>query len=74
MENLKTQFNMTKDLIYVICYLGGCAFIVIMGMFFKFHVQLVTGNSTTIEYLEMTRNPAVNKIDEVRMSSSDLKF
>jgi len=41
-----------------------CGFFVIMTIFFKFHIGLVVGNSTTIEHLEAKRNSTAAALDQ----------
>lgn len=55
-KNVDKTFVIRVELGFVVCFMMICCFFVIMTIFFKFHIQLVTSNSTTIEHLEAKRN------------------
>jgi len=55
-KNIDKTFLIREEVGFIVCLMMMCCFIVIMTIFFRFHIQLVTSNSTTIEHLEAKRN------------------
>lgn len=52
-----TQSISVHSIIRAIGTIVQSAFFVVISMFFKFHVELVLGNSSTLDNLERQRNP-----------------
>lgn len=63
-DNIDKTFVIRVELLFVICLIMMCAFLVIMTIFFKFHIGLVFGNSTTIEHLESKRSETASPLDQ----------
>lgn len=69
-QNPFTWGNMNQKLVvrveinFIICYIIMIIFFVIITVFFKFHIELVFTNSTTIEHLESKRNANGPPLDQ----------
>ena len=63
-DEVKNKLNIRVEITFQICLITLIIFFFIITIFFKFHIELVNSNSTTIEHLEAKRSPNAAALDQ----------
>ncbi len=53
-----------NEVLFILGFITNTAFLVVITLFFKFHLELMFGNNTTIENMDKVRNP--NNVTNVK--------